>query len=206
MENKNIIMILVAIIVVLAVVAGAMFMQHNNAKDATQIKFLSENKLNEGDSLSVQLTDLNKTAISKQTVKITVSNKKGKVVVDKTLETNSKGKGKLDLDLKKGKYDVNVTYDGNENYTGCNSSQKLTIKQPTSEKVSSQNSNDYPEYNSDLGHYKRTGINQDEIGVVELSDGRYVVIAGDGYYEYNGQDSQGNIQRGSFLGHGGTSI
>ena len=32
--------------------------------------------------MSVQLTDLNKTAISKQTVKITVSNKKGKVVVE----------------------------------------------------------------------------------------------------------------------------
>ena len=30
--------------------------------------------------------------------------------------------------------------------------------------------------------------------------------AGDAYYEYNGQDSQGNIIRGNFLGHGGQSI
>ena len=45
------------------------------------------------------------------------------------LKTNSKGKAKLDLDLKKGKYKVNVTYGGNENYTGNNTTQKLTIKE-----------------------------------------------------------------------------
>ena len=33
------------------------------------------------------------------------------------------------LDLKKGKYTVNVTYGGNENYTGNNTTQKLTIKE-----------------------------------------------------------------------------
>ena len=35
----------------------------------------------------------------------------------------------MNLDLEKGKYIVNVTYDGNENYTANNTTQKLTIKE-----------------------------------------------------------------------------
>ena len=61
------------------------------------------------------------------------------------------------------------------------------------------NSKSYPEYNPAIGHYRSTGINQDELGVVELQNGQYIVIAGDGYYEYLGQDSQGNIKMGNLL-------
>ena len=104
MENKNIIIILIAIIVVLAVVAGVMFLQSGNAKEPTKVKITSDKTQYEGGKLSIQLTNLNKTAISKEKVNITITNKKGKVVVNETVKTNSKGKAKLDLDLKKGKY------------------------------------------------------------------------------------------------------
>ena len=95
--------------------------------------------------MSIELTDLNKTPLSKQIVNITITNKKGKVVVDDVVKTNSKGKAKLDLNLKKGKYKVNVSYGGNENYTGNNTTQKLTIKEKkvveaTVEQASSQDS------------------------------------------------------------------
>ena len=128
MENKNIIIILIAIIVVLAVVAGVMFMQPV-AKEPTKAKITSDKEQYEGGELSIQLTDLNKTPISKEVVNITITNSKSKVVVDDVVKTNSKGKAKLDLDLKKGKYNVTVTYGGNENYTGNNTTQKLTIKE-----------------------------------------------------------------------------
>lgn len=72
---------------------------------------------------------MNKTPISKEVVNITITNSKGKVVVDDVVKTNSKGMAKIDLDLKKGKYKVNITYKGNENYTGNNTTQKLTIKE-----------------------------------------------------------------------------
>ena len=138
MENRNIIIILVAIIIVLAVVAGAMFLQSSHAKEPTKVKITSDKKQFEGGKLKLQLTDLNKTALSKQKVNIIVKNKKGKVVVNETVKTNSKGNAKLDLDLKKGKYSVNAFYKGDENHTGNNTTQKLTIKeevveaQPTS--------------------------------------------------------------------------
>ena len=129
MENRNIIIILVAIIIVLAVVAGAMFLQSSHAKEPTKVKITSDKKQFEGGKLKLQLTDLNKTALSKQKVNIIVKNKKGKVVVNETVKTNSKGKANLDLDLKKGKYTVKAFYKGNENYTGNNTTQKLTSSQ-----------------------------------------------------------------------------
>ena len=146
MENKNIIIILIAIIVVLAVVAGVMFMQPA-AKEPTKVKITSDKSQYEGGKVTIQLTDLNKTAISKEKVNITITNKKGKVVINETIKTNSKGKAKLDLDLKKGNYTVNVTYGGNENYTGDNTTQKLTIKEEIKQTVSIQSSSSSTEYN-----------------------------------------------------------
>lgn len=207
MKNKYIIIILLIIIAILAVVIGAVLLQQEDVKQTTKLNITSDKTQYEGGKLKIQLTDLNKTAISKAKVNITIVNKKGNVVVNETLKTNSKGKAKLDLDFKKGKYTVNVTFGGNENYTGNNTTQKLTIKEEVKKTTSiSSNTNDFPEYNPDLGYYRSTGINDMELGVVELADGRYVVIAGDGYYEYGGQDAQGNIILGSFLGHGGQRI
>ncbi len=129
MENKNIIIILLVIIVVLAAAIGVMLFNQSNAKEPTKIKILTDKEQYEGGELKIKLTDLNKTPISKAVVNITITNKKGKVVVDDVVKTNSKGKAKLDLNLKKGKYKVNVTYGGNENYTGNNTTQKLKIKE-----------------------------------------------------------------------------
>ncbi|MCI7428491.1 MAG: hypothetical protein MSS83_05240, partial [Methanobrevibacter sp.] len=113
------------------------------------------------------LTDLNKTPISKEIVNVTVTNSKGKTVVDDVVKTNSKGKAKLVLDLKKGKYNVVVTDGGNENYTGNNTTQKLTIKEEVVEtaSVSSTNSNndEWPEYDS-LGVSKEQAMRAEQIG------------------------------------------
>ena len=205
MENKKIIILLIAIIVVLAAVLGVMLLNQSN-KEATKVKITSDKSQYEGGELSIKLTDLNKTAISKEKVNIAITDKKGKVVVNKTVKTNSKGNAKLDLGLKKGKYSVDVDYGGNENYTGSNATQKLTIKEEVKKTSTVSSTNDYPKYNPDLGYYRSTGLTQDEMAVVELASGRYIIVGGDGYYEYGGQDAQGNIIPGSYLGHGGTRI
>ena len=138
MENKNIIILLFVIIVILAAVLGYMLLNPTSAKEPTKIKITSDKEQFEEDGqLSVKLTDLNNTAISKEIVNITITNSKGKVVVDNAVKTDSKGKAKLDLDLKKGKYNVTVSYGGNENYTGNNTTQKLTIKEITTSQTSS---------------------------------------------------------------------
>lgn len=145
MENKNIIIILIVLIVVLAAILGVVFFQSVNAKEASKIKITSNDTQFEGGKLTIILTDLNKTAISKEKVNITITNKHNKTVLNKTVETNSKGKAKLNLDLKKGKYSVNVSYDGNENYTGNSTIQNLTIKEEVKQ-ATVVSSDPYPGY------------------------------------------------------------
>ena len=140
MENKNIIIILVVIIIILAAAIGFTMFNPTHAKQPTKINITSKNTLNEGDNLTLQLTDLNKTALSKQKVNITVKDSKGKFVLNKTVKTNSKGKANLGLDLNKGKYNVTISYSGNENYTGNNTTQELTIKEKVVEAQQSSSS------------------------------------------------------------------
>ncbi len=203
MEDKNIIIILVAVIIILAVAVGVMYFQSMNVPEQSIVKITSDNALYEGNDLSVELSDLNKTPISDADIDIVIKDKDGDIVVNGMVKTDSKGKAKLNLDLSKGKYDVEAMFNGNDNFTLSNATQKLTIEEVKTETVSS---NDYPEYSADLGYYRSTGITDGEFAVVELASGRQVVIAGDGYYEYNGKDAQGYIITGTFLGHGGQSI
>lgn len=178
MENKNIIIILIVIIVILAAAIGVMLLNPMHAKEPTKVKITSDKEQNEGGELSLQLTDLNKTPISKEVVNITVTNGKGKVVVDEVVKTDSKGKAKIDLDLKKGKYTVNVTYDGNKNYTGNKTTQKLTIKEEAPQVVAYK-SDGTPMYsNEEVNNYVQSkyGTSSYHIqdnGYINLDDSRY---------------------------------
>ena len=176
MENKNIIIILIVIIVILAAAIGVILLNQTAAKEPTQLKITSDKEQDEGGKLSVQLTDLNKTPISKEIVNITVTSSKGKVVVDDVVKTDSKGKAKLDLDLKKGKYNVTVSYSGNENYTDNVTTQKLTIK----EKVTTEDNADKShssKYAPDGGIYAEYGPAVDNQGIT-----REYAIANDMHY------------------------
>ena len=137
MENKHIIIILLVIIVVLAAAIGFVLLNPTHAKEPTKVKVTSDKEQYEGGKLSIELTDLNRTPLSKEVVNITITDKKGKVVVDDVVKTNSKGKAKLDFNLKKGKYTVNVTYGGNENYTGNSTTQNLKTKEAATKTISS---------------------------------------------------------------------
>lgn len=188
MENKNIIIILVAIIIVLAAVLGVMLLQTANAKEPTKVKITNNKTLTEGDSLSFQLTDLNKTPLSKEKLNVKIANSKGKLIVNKTVKTNSKGKAKLDWDLKKGKYTVNVTYKGNENYTGNNTTQKLTIKEKakttTAESSSSSSSSNQFEGSTwqKRTHWDDgTPVNK-ELYLITTPDGDYWTYEDGNYY------------------------
>lgn len=130
MENKHIIIILVIVIVALAAGIGVMLFNQSVAKDPTVVDITSDNKQTENSAeLAVKLQDVKNNPVSGEIVNVKITDKNGKVVVDDVVKTNSKGKAKLSLDLKKGKYDVEVVYGGNDNYTGNNATQKLTLKE-----------------------------------------------------------------------------
>ena len=157
MENKNIIIILLVVIVILVAAIGGVLLYQTTLKEPTKIIITSDKEQYEGGELSIRLTDLNKTPISKEIVNVTIINSKGKVVVDDVVKTNSKGKAKLDLDLKKGKYKVTVSYGGNENYTGNSTTQKLTIKEEVVQAEPAQNSDPGAFYSAQAGRVIYTG-------------------------------------------------
>ena len=159
METKNIIILLILAIAVIGLAAGAMLLHTDTAKEPTKIKITSDKTQYEGGNLSVKLTDLNNTPLSKQKVNVTIKNSKNKVVVNKTIKTNSKGVAKMDLDLKKGKYTVNVTYDGNENYSSNNTSQNLTIKEEEKVEQTASQTSQSSESNSNYETQQQTDYN-----------------------------------------------
>ena len=71
---------MIIIIVVFAAVLGVVFFYSTNAKKSSEIKITSNKTLSAGDSLSVKLTGLNNTAISNETVKITIKDSNGNVM------------------------------------------------------------------------------------------------------------------------------
>ena len=166
MENKNIIIILVAVVIVLAVIAGAMFMQQSHAKEPTKLKITSDKKQTEGGKLKIQLTDTNKTALSKEIVNITVTDKKGKTVVDDVVGNTTVQKLTIKEKAKK-----------------------------TTSKKNSVDTSAYPDYSPKVGNY-RLIESQQEIGLIETPDGNNYVITGDGIRTYEGHDSQGHIEFG----------
>ena len=138
MENKNIIIVLLIIIVViLAAMVAMVFLPSANAQKDSKIAISANKTLYVGDDLTVKLTDLNRTPIENATVNVLVTDKDGEVVVNESLNTNSKGKVKVDLELDAGKYTVNTTFAGNDNFTGNTTSKKITIEEvPVEEEVS----------------------------------------------------------------------
>ena len=193
MENRNIIIMLLVVIAILAVAVGVMMFNQSHAKEATKIKITSDNEQYEGGKLSVELKDLNGTALSKEVVNVTITDKKGKVVVDDVVKTNSKGKAKLDLDLKKGKYNVTVTYGGNENYTGTNATQKLSIKEKVTEAVKPQSSSSQSSSHRQEYDITPDGWNprEHEVSREPIGDGNERVKYDDGYMRV--VDKDGNV-------------
>ena len=202
MENKHIIIILVIIIVVLAAAIGMVFFNQSTAKDPSIVKITSDKKQSEDGKISIQLTDLSENPISKEIVNITITNKKGKVVVDDVVKTNDKGKAKLTFDLKKGKYDVNVIFEGNENFTGDNATQKLTIKKEetakseSSQSQSSQSQQSVYAYRSDGSPmYSQAEVDQymyNKYGLVNyhIKSNRYIDL-----------DEPGFDDKGNYIGY-----
>ena len=192
MENKNIIIILVVIIVILAAAIGFTVLNPLHAKEPTKIKITSDNEQDEGGKLSIQLTDLNKTSLSKEIVNVTITNGKGKAVVDNVVKTDSKGKANLNLNLKKGIYNVTVTYGGNDNYSGNSSTQKLKINKEV-QKVYAYKSDGTPMYSKEeVDNYV-----QSKYGAVNyhIQDNGYVNLDDPGYTDDGAKVVQGGVRK-----------
>lgn len=178
--NKIIIALIILLVVVIA--AGVLFLNTSHAQTDSKVIVTSNSTLEEGDTFSIRLTDLNNTPIANQVVNVTVIGSDGGQN-PKTVTTDANGEGSFQLiDLAAGNYTVKIEYGGNENYTSCNTTQKLEIK----EKVSSVSTSSVS-YND---NYIRDA--NGNIMYAHVDVGGDVPMTKDGNYFYKDTDEPGS--------------
>lgn len=178
--------ILITLIIIVLVVLGAMIVLSNgNSNTDTQINFLSNKTLKNGDSIEFQLKDSQGNALANQNLKIKYTSSTGESQ-NFTITTDSQGKGSLVLnEQENGNYTIIVTYDGDNNYKGCSASQTITIgdesaqsndsTQSTSQSTGStaSSSSQASSSSSDLKYDSELNVYYDSNGIVRggQSDG-----------------------------------
>ena len=188
--NYNKIIIALVIVLVVIVVAGVLFLNPGHAKVDSKVIITSNSTLNDGDNFTIRLTDLNNTSIANQTVNVTIIDANGGKN-PQVITTDANGDGSLQLNgLAVGNYTINVTYGGNNNYTSCNTTQKLEMKEkviPTqSSSTDSSSASSQKRTYAEIAHDSDVHSNPEKAkelndhvvggkdGITYFSDGSYV--------------------------------
>ena len=132
--NKNII-IAILVLILVAVVGTFVFAQPATTTDGkvnTQINLLSGTSLKNGDQVQFELKEVKGSAVAGQSITIAYDDGSGHVQNYKII-TDQNGKGFLKISGENaGKYDITITYAGNDHYNGCSIKQTITIEEGTS--------------------------------------------------------------------------
>lgn len=136
--NRNSI-IIIAIIAIIAIALGMfVFMQPHtsNGKIHTEIDFLSESTLKNGEAVEFVLRDEQNHVLANQSINI-IFNENGENQTY-SIFTDVDGKGSLVLNNEApGDYDVYVTYNGTNRYDPCSAKVTVTVEEGTAEASSS---------------------------------------------------------------------
>ena len=130
--DKRILIILGGIVVILAVIAAVLTFTLSGSDDPsyTQLDILGNGTIGENGTLNVKLTNGEGIALKDKEIHVTVKDKNGSVVFEKSAKTYVNGVANVKVEnVSPGEYDVNVTFDGDNNFTACSLSEKLTIAQ-----------------------------------------------------------------------------
>ena len=151
--DKNKIIILVLIAIIAALLVGLVAMMPNLNKHDTKLAFEGNSTIANGDSIKIKLTDDNGTKLANKEVNIAITDENStsdyhSVVTDKN------GVGTLKIDKSAGDYTLTAKYDGDENYTGCNATKKITVEEEVVEEQVAQQSTQSAQTSSSSSPYK----------------------------------------------------
>ena len=128
-------LIIAIIIVLILAVVGVFALTQNTVKADTQINFLSETTLKNGDQVQFVLTDAQGNPIAN--AEVTIAYESDGEIQNYTIITDGEGKGGLMLeDQPTGEHKISVSFNGNEQYNGCSAEMAFTIEDGTSDNVS----------------------------------------------------------------------
>ncbi len=182
--NRKIIIAL--IVVFLIILAGIIAFAQTNVKSDTQIDFLSNASLKNGDIIEFQLLDAQGNPLAGQNVSISFGSN-GKTE-QYSIKTDTDGKGGLLINNEElGNYNVNVSYSGDDRHNPCSASQNITIGDGSLESngsatTSGSSDSSSSSATSDSSSYQSSsGLNYDsELNVNYDSNGKIVGGQNDG--------------------------
>lgn len=127
--DRNILIIIGLIIVILALLIGiGVTTIQPPAKEEAILTIMNNDTIYEGDSIKFKLTDVNGTPLSSQSVNVTIADENG-ATDSYSVVTNTEGIGALAFNKTVGKYTVNCTFAGNDDFDRCNVTKKLTVEE-----------------------------------------------------------------------------
>ena len=122
------IILLVAVVIGAAVIASFIFSSFAEGAGNSKLDILGNGTIGENGTLNVKLSNGDGVALKDKEVHVAVKDSKGKTVFEKSAKTYVNGVANVKIEnVSAGKYDVNVTFDGDENYTASSVVEKLTI-------------------------------------------------------------------------------
>ena len=170
MDNNKLIIALIVILIVM-IAAGIFLLNPGHAKVDSRVIVTSNSTLHDGDNFTIRLTDLNNTPIANQRVNITIIDANGGKN-PQAVTTDANGDGKLQLNgLTLGNYTVNVTYGGNDNYTVCNTTQRLQMTEKVTPQASTTSTSSSKNY--DDGYWETSMDADFEYHTEYYSDGNF---------------------------------
>jgi len=180
MNNDKIIIALVVLLIVV-IAAGILLLNPSHAKVDSRTIVTSNSTLHDGDNFTIRLTDLNNTPIANQRVNITIIDANGGKN-PQAVTTDANGEGKLQLNgLTPGEYTMNVTYGGNDNYTVCNTTQKLTMEKKVVHETVNQQSTKSSSSSNEIFFDPEVNVYYDSKGIVVDPDGKHSQSVGSRY-------------------------
>lgn len=134
-NNRTIIILLVVIIAILLLLIGTVVFPSLNKED-TKLEIISLDSLNDGDNLTVQLTDRNNSSLSGKSIKISLTGQNN--TQEYTVKTDTNGIATLALSEDNvGKYNVTCIFEGDDTYKKSSDSKEINIEKSVAQATQS---------------------------------------------------------------------
>ncbi|WP_298525321.1 hypothetical protein [uncultured Methanobrevibacter sp.] len=141
-KNKILIIALIAVIAVL--ILGLAIAMPNFGKEKVNVTVKSNDTISQGESIEIELTDVNGTPIENETVNVTLKDENGTEDVKVAVITDDEGiaEVEVDEDQEVGNYTVECTFEGNDNFTENTTTQEIEIVEEVVEETVDDTSED----------------------------------------------------------------
>lgn len=126
-RNKIIIIAIVAVIAVLLI--GLAVVMPGFGKEKANVTIKSNDTISQGESIEIELKDVNGTPIENETVNVTLKDENGTEDVKVEVVTDDVGVAEVEVDEEQeaGNYTVECTFEGNDNFTEDTATQEIEI-------------------------------------------------------------------------------